>query len=186
MKAIIVLASAALGIGAFTGCASDAAETPSNSGANLALTSPDFADGEPLPDSAEAAGSSGQCDGPNTSPALTWTGAPSGAVTYAIALTDPDASDFLHGYVVDVPAEVSTAQAGEWDSLGVVGTNDAGLVGYFGPCPPSGEHAYVFTLYALDEELGLDEGFTSDEADAAMEDHVLASATLTGTYAADG
>ena len=44
------------------------------------------------------------------------------------------------------------------------GQNDGSdIPGYDGPCPPEGEHGYVFTLYALDEETGLEGGATVDD-----------------------
>jgi Raf kinase inhibitor-like YbhB/YbcL family protein len=58
--------------------------------------------------------------------------------------------------------------------------------GYDGPCPPWNDalvHRYVFTVYALDvESLPLDGRFTGAEARQAIEGHVLASASLVGTY----
>jgi len=58
--------------------------------------------------------------------------------------------------------------------------------GYDGPCPPWNDslvHRYVFTLYALDvPTLGLEGRFTGADARRAMEGHVLAQASLTGTY----
>lgn len=53
---------------------------------------------------------------------------------------------------------------------------------YTGPCPPDKEHRYVFTLYALDASLPLQEGASKDEVLAALKGHVLAQATLTGRY----
>jgi len=58
--------------------------------------------------------------------------------------------------------------------------------GYDGPCPPWNDsivHHYVFTLYALDvEELSVDGELTSENVLAAMTGHVLAEASVTGTY----
>jgi len=58
--------------------------------------------------------------------------------------------------------------------------------GYDGPFPPWNDerlHHYVFTLYALDvETLGLSDRFGGPEVRAAVEGHVLATATWTGTY----
>ncbi|MDB6141066.1 MAG: phosphatidylethanolamine-binding family protein [Pseudomonas sp.] len=58
--------------------------------------------------------------------------------------------------------------------------------GYDGPCPPWNDslvHHYIFTLYALDTEILAVQGtLTGHTARAALEGHVLASATLTGTY----
>ena len=58
--------------------------------------------------------------------------------------------------------------------------------GYDGPCPPwndSVTHHYRFEIFATDLERCPVEGrFTAAEAQAAMEGHVLASASLTGRY----
>jgi Raf kinase inhibitor-like YbhB/YbcL family protein len=59
-------------------------------------------------------------------------------------------------------------------------------LGYDGPCPPWNDtlvHHYHFSVYALDTEaLALKPGFSLAELRAAMNGHVLAEATLTGTY----
>jgi Raf kinase inhibitor-like YbhB/YbcL family protein len=58
--------------------------------------------------------------------------------------------------------------------------------GYDGPCPPWNDerlHHYAFTVYALDvEQLDLPESFTGHDVRAAIDGHVLAQASLTGTY----
>ncbi|SAI72882.1 putative kinase inhibitor protein [Bordetella ansorpii] len=58
--------------------------------------------------------------------------------------------------------------------------------GYDGPCPPWNDalvHRYTFTLYALDTStLGLQGSFTGEDALKAIQGHVLAQASLTGTY----
>lgn len=58
--------------------------------------------------------------------------------------------------------------------------------GYDGPCPPfndAREHRYFFRLFALDTDaLALPEKFTGGEVLAAIQGHVLAEATLMGTY----
>jgi Raf kinase inhibitor-like YbhB/YbcL family protein len=58
--------------------------------------------------------------------------------------------------------------------------------GYDGPCPPWNDsipHRYVFTLYALDlPRCPVDGEFTGPEVLQAIAGHVLAKASLTGTY----
>ena len=58
--------------------------------------------------------------------------------------------------------------------------------GYDGPCPPWNDsliHHYVFTVFALDTlELDLPADFTGQTLRDAMEGHVLAQASLVGTY----
>ena len=120
-------------------------------------------------------------------------------------------TDFCHWALVDVPAGVTVLDEGA-DSDGVTpggkppgptahgvrGLNrytewfagDERMAGdyggYDGPCPPWNDaivHRYVFTVYALDvETLGLSGTFGREEALAAMEGHVLAEGSWTGTY----
>lgn len=58
--------------------------------------------------------------------------------------------------------------------------------GYDGPGPPWNDsipHRYVFTLYALDiEHCPVDGAFGGDDVRAAIESHILDSASITGTY----
>jgi Raf kinase inhibitor-like YbhB/YbcL family protein len=58
--------------------------------------------------------------------------------------------------------------------------------GYDGPWPPFNDertHRYVFTLYALDvESLNLEPNFTGADAKKALEGHILAEASVLGTY----
>ncbi len=58
--------------------------------------------------------------------------------------------------------------------------------GYDGPAPPWNDtlvHHYVFTLYALDiQHLQVKGELTGPNVRAALAGHVLAEATLTGTY----
>lgn len=58
--------------------------------------------------------------------------------------------------------------------------------GYDGPCPPWNDsivHHYVFTLFALDMERCPVEGvFGGGQVRDAIRPHVLAAASLTGTY----
>ncbi len=58
--------------------------------------------------------------------------------------------------------------------------------GYDGPCPPWNDerlHHYTFTIYALDvEQLELAERFNGHDVVKAIDGHVLAKASLTGSY----
>jgi Raf kinase inhibitor-like YbhB/YbcL family protein len=58
--------------------------------------------------------------------------------------------------------------------------------GYDGPCPPWNDsliHEYVFTVYALDvPRVDVDGDFTGGQVREAVEGHVLAEASVMGTY----
>jgi hypothetical protein len=123
------------------------------------------------------------CDGDSTPPPLEWSGAPDGTKSYVLIVDDPDAPDpkapkrtYVHWVAYDLPASAKAM-----DGKHRQGVNDGHEPGYAGPCPPIGRHRYFFKLYALDRELGLDRP-TKPDVERAMAGHVLAEATLMGTY----
>ena len=122
------------------------------------------------------------CDGRNVSPPLRWTAPPAATRSLALLMDDPDAPGrtFTHWLVWNIPASVRSLPAGARPPL--EGTNDAGRLGYLGPCPPSGVHRYVFRLYALRAPLRLSRGASRAEFLAALRGRVLAVARLVGRY----
>jgi phosphatidylethanolamine-binding protein (PEBP) family uncharacterized protein len=60
------------------------------------------------------------------------------------------------------------------------------VTGFRGPCPPVGRHRYFHKLYALDVMLHDLGGPDKAALEAAMKGHILAEATLIGTYAKKG
>jgi len=68
--------------------------------------------------------------------------------------------------------------------MGIAGRNSFGKDGYGGPCPPSGTHHYVFTLYALDITLEAKQGVTLKEVKSQMEGHILAQSDWIGLKSA--
>jgi Raf kinase inhibitor-like YbhB/YbcL family protein len=133
------------------------------------------------------------CDGNSISPALDWVGVPEGTAELALVVDDPDApgGTFTHWVVYAIPADYEGLERGVPPGPSVSGavtlrqgpSDGSDIPGYFGPCPPGGEtHDYVFTLYALDEEIGLEGGASLDDLRAAIEGHVIAEASLTAPY----
>lgn len=136
--------------------------------------------------------------GGDTSPELSWTGAPEGTQSFVVVLYDVTAA-FTHWGMYNINSDVSQLPAG----AGVAGSaygqqvgNDFGLgAEYDGPCPPSGvapyQHQYVFTVYALSTRLTLPSS-TNFPANAetlyhaliaaGTRDEILAKASLTGFY----
>ena len=146
--------------------------------ADFTLTSTDFEDGGEIP-------RDHTCDGADTSPALEWNGAPDDAQALALIVDDPDARAFVHWIVYDMTATQSGGLPQGYSAspdAPAQGTNDFRRTGYGGPCPPSGTHRYVFTLYALSEPTGLSGAPRGDEVRDALRGRILAEATLTGTY----
>ncbi|HUY80610.1 MAG TPA: YbhB/YbcL family Raf kinase inhibitor-like protein [Acidobacteriaceae bacterium] len=130
------------------------------------------------------------CDGISVSLPLSWRGVPTGAHSLALTLHDPDAprrGGFTHWVMYNINPRLKSLPEGIplRDRVGVSalqGANDAGRIGYFGPCPPSGTHRYVLTLFALNTVLKLKPGASQPQLMAAMKGHVLATAVLIGTY----
>ena len=126
------------------------------------------------------------CDGANVSPPLAWTGVPAGTAALVLFVDDPDARDFVHWIVLDLPGGDGSLPKGVAASAPTPrqGTNGFGRVGWGGPCPPSGTHHYRFTLTALSEKLGLaghPGGSAVREALKAASSKTLGTATLTAT-----
>ncbi len=154
-----------------------AATTPVTGAESFAFTGGDVAAGEPIDPRFS-------CDGENVSPALAWEEPPAGTVELALVVDDPDApgGSFVHWVASGIPPEQASLETGSAEGL-VEGANGAGGIGWTGPCPPGGEtHGYVFTLYALDAETGLEEGASLDDLRAAIDGHVLGQATLTAPF----
>jgi hypothetical protein len=63
------------------------------------------------------------------------------------------------------------------------GKERLGDTGWRGPSPPIGRHRYFFDLHALDCTLADLGAVSRRDLEAAMKGHVLATATLIGTYA---
>ncbi len=146
--------------------------------AALVLTSTAFTDGSPIP--AEYT-----CRGRDVSPDLAWNGIPVGAAALVLFVDDPDGRDWVHWSVLDLAPSVTGLARGVLPSASPPqqGTNDFGRVGYGGPCPPSGNHHYRFTLYALAAPLGLAGHPNGAAVRAALaKATVLARVTLVGTF----
>lgn len=124
----------------------------------------------------------------NVSPQITISGAPPGTKSLAIIMDDPDAMEpagkvWVHWLLWNVNPEMCTMPPGQVPSGSVQGVTDFGEAKYGGPAPPDKRHTYVFRAFALDAVLDLADGSSKDDLEGAMDGHVLARSTLTGTYA---
>lgn len=142
------------------------------------LTTPEFEDEGEMPDKISYIRE-------NVNPELEISEVPEDAESLALIMDDPDAREpagkiWQHWLVWNIPAD--TRNIGEGESSGVEGTTDFRDTGYGGPNPPDGEHTYCFRLYALDTELGLEEGATREELDEAIKGHVIERSVLKGSF----
>ena len=155
----------------------------------MTLTSATLTDGGRFP-------AAHTCSGVNRSPALTWTAGPAGTLSYAIVMKDLTVPN-IHWTLYDIPA--STLSVGASVPVGYTpgapapaGSKQAGVtfspgtLGYLGPCPPSGDHTYVFTVHAISNATLA--GVAMSDTPEAIEAQILAqqvaggSATLSSNY----
>ncbi len=146
----------------------------------ITLASDDFADGEVMQ-------RMHTCDERNVSPPLKWRGVPDETAELVLVCEDPDDSQetFVHWMLAGIDPNRTELAAGEIPDHTSEGTNDFGVVGYRGPCPPHGSamHRYVFRLIAVNEHLALDNGFSAEELRNRLQlNGVLAWGELIGMY----
>jgi len=124
------------------------------------------------------------CDGEDISPPLSLQEVPAAAKTLALIVDDPDApaGTWVHWLVWNIDPQTTTIPEGKLPEGAREGVNDYRRTSYGGPCPPSGTHRYFFKLYALNTKLDLDRNAKRKMLEAAIKDHVIASAELVGLY----
>ena len=164
-----------------------------SSASALTLSSPDAKQGSTL--ALEQVFGGFGCTGQNLSPALNWTGVPTGTKSFALTVYDPDAptgSGFWHwvvynipGSTVNLPKNAGNPSSNLMPAGAVQNNTDFGMPGYGGPCPPAGDkpHRYRFTLYALDvDKLELPPTATAAFVGFNLNGHILAKARFTSLY----
>ena len=152
---------------------------------SFTVTSDDVTDGHPLKDDQVAAAG-------NTSPQLSWSGAPEGTKSFVVTCFDPDAptpSGFWHWDLVDIPADVTSlatgAASGDLPAGAFHVRNDGGEAGFMGAAPPQGDHPhrYFFVVHAVQEEtLGVDADASNAVVSFNLAFKTLGRAILHGTY----
>jgi Raf kinase inhibitor-like YbhB/YbcL family protein len=159
---------------------------------SFTVTSEDVTDGAPMSDKHAYEGATDTAG--NTSPQLSWSGAPDGTKSYAVTCYDPDAptpSGFWHWCLVDLPADVTSLDTG----AGKAGAplpgsafhvrNDWGSKDYGGAYPPDGDrpHRYYFVVHAVDtDSLGVDDNASPAVVSFNLVFHTLARAIITPTF----
>lgn len=127
-------------------------------------------------------------DGGNVAPPLEWSGIPDDAVELVLLCEDEDAPGrpFTHWLMTGIAPNATSVRADAPPPMAVAGPNDFGEIGWSGPRPPVGDqpHRYFFRLYALDQKPGFTKETTADVVRSAITDHVVASGTLVGLFAA--
>lgn len=148
------------------------------------IASNDFANGGAIP-------MRFTCQGDNISPSIELSDIPEAAQSLALICDDPDAATdpdgpghtYDHWVVYNIPPAMTSFGPSAVPSGAIEGQNSGGQPGWTGPCPPTGEHVYIFRAYALDTKLEL----SNEEAGKgsvldAMQGHIIEQAEMTGRY----
>jgi len=153
---------------------------------SFTVTSEDVVDGHPIDALFRASGG-------NTSPQLSWTGAPDAAKSFAVTIHDPDAptgSGFWHWSVYNIPSSVTELARGAGSAGGSLPAGAAQLknelreIGYTGAEPPEGTgvHRYFVAVHAVDvDRLELDPESTPAVLGFNLHFHTLARALIVPT-----
>ena len=154
---------------------------------SFTVTSEDVQDGQPLKD--DQVGAHG-----DSSPQLSWSGAPAETKSYTVTCFDPDAptpSGFWHWVLVDLPADVTSLPAGagaegaDLPGNAFMCRNDVGTKAFAGAAPPEGDqvHRYYFVVHAVTEDsLGVDSDATPAFVSFNLAFKTAARGVLKGTY----
>ncbi len=174
---LVIILAVLVGIALFSGIAD---KEPISNMENIILKSSAFEHEGNIP-------SKYACDGENIIPPLQIGELPEGTKSLALVVDDPDATGggtFDHWILWNISPETKGIREGEIPSGSVGGENGFGNEEYGGPCPPKGSepHRYMFKLYAIDSELGLEPGSSKKELEKAIKGHVLGEGLLMGRY----
>ena len=144
----------------------------------MQITSSVFESGEQIP-------AKYTCDGENINPPLVFEDIPASAKSLVLIMEDPDAPEktWVHWVLFNISPNIAFINENSKPGTATTGVNDFGKNEYGGPCPPSGTHRYVFTLYALSEKLEDMPEFTDrDMLTEAMNTLIIETAELIGRY----
>ncbi len=169
-------------------CGGDSVSLEQEGAAPFSLSSSAFEAGGRIP-------SHYTCDGADISPELSWGEAPEGTAGFALVMDDPDANNFTHWVLFNLPGGLRGIPEGvpPEDRLtnGSVHGKGFGENRYGGPCPPDGTHLYRIFLFALDREgvdgtQDLEPGTEKGRLLEVIEGHVLGQGLLEGRYEREG
>ena len=152
----------------------------------MTLKSSSFAHQTPIPNRFT-------CDGPDVSPALSWSNIPQNTKSLVLIVDDPDVPipaipiiTWVHWLLYNIPPTISELpekiMQNDLPTGTLQGKNDWKQTSYRGPCPPIGKHRYFFKLYALDTELPDLNLPNKTRLEKAMAGHIIDYAELIGIY----
>jgi Raf kinase inhibitor-like YbhB/YbcL family protein len=140
----------------------------------LSIVAP-WEDGEPL-------NSQFTCEGSKLSPEFDIAGLPDGTVMWGVSIIDITSDDAVHWALTNVDPTITRVDAGVVPEGAVQSLNRVNKVGYAAPCPKAGEpHTYLFTVYALSQQLEVTDGVDSETMLTSLEAGSLGITSITFT-----
>lgn len=136
----------------------------------------------------------------NINPRLEISEIPPYTKSLALVMDDPDALEavgkvWIHWLVCDIIQNLEMEknrsiiiESGNSNgklnmkNSAILGITDFGKIGYGGPAPPDKRHVYYFKIFALDIVLNLKDGFSKNDLDMAMQNHIIEESILSGTF----
>lgn len=124
------------------------------------------------------------CDGRNVNPPLTIENVPRYTESLALIVEDPDSPGgvWIHWRVWNIDPKTTLIKENSVPKGAIQGLNSFGQSGYGGPCPHSGEHSYVFRIYALKTPLHIPAEASELMFRNALIGNTLGEADLVGYY----
>lgn len=146
----------------------------------MKLVSPNFKDNSKMPVDYTA-------DGVNRCPDFYFSDIPSDAKSVVLVCHDPDATagvPWVHWLATNITPDTTQLLGGHLPPGAVSGINSFGNYGYGGPSPSpgSGSHRYVFTTYALKEEVAFEGQKSYAEILEILDPKIITKSSWTGIY----
>jgi Raf kinase inhibitor-like YbhB/YbcL family protein len=147
----------------------------------MKLTSPAFADKQPLP-------AQYTCKGQNCSPPFEFIDIPAGTASFVLLIEDlDDAAQRVHWLLFNIPGTTTHISEGKVPEGSLEGICQDATRGYQGPCPKffGGIHRFSFVLYALDNILDVPADADRAVILQAMDGHIIRQSQLLGISEGD-
>lgn len=125
------------------------------------------------------------CMGGDVNPPFEISGVPEKTSSLVLIVEDIDsfAKPWIHWVLFNISSQTTFIFENSIPQGAIQGKNSWKRSKYNGPCPPSGQHRYIFTLFALDKEFKIPESsITRTELENDMQGHILSRSSLTGIY----
>lgn len=143
----------------------------------MQITSAAFSDGATIP--LKHTG-----DGENVNPQLSFHDIPQETKSLVLVVSDSNATPepWIHWFLFNIPPTTTEIPEDALPEGGTEGYANGATHGYEGPNQQyfSGEHTYLFTLYALDTLLDVPNTSTWKEVQQTVQQHTITSAALAG------